>query len=44
MRLAILANSARHLQNFRLGLALSTVCRPGREVVFIAPADGYVLA
>ncbi|WP_374434436.1 glycosyltransferase family 4 protein [Inhella sp.] len=40
MRLAILANSAWYLQNFRLGLARH-LRELGHEVVFIAPADGY---
>jgi len=40
MKLAILANSAWYLQNFRLGLA-QHLRDLGHEVVFIAPADGY---
>jgi len=40
MKLAILANSAWYLRNFRLGLALH-LRSLGHEVVFIAPADGY---
>ncbi len=40
MRVAILANSAWYLQNFRLSLA-QHLRSLGHEVVFIAPADGY---
>lgn len=40
MKLAILANSAWYLQNFRLGLARH-LRSLGHEVIFIGPADGH---
>ncbi len=40
MKVAIVANSAWYLQNFRLALARH-LRGQGHEVVFIAPADGY---
>lgn len=40
MKLAIVANSAWYLQNFRLNLALH-LREQGHEPIFIAPADGY---
>lgn len=43
MRIAVVANTAWYLQNFRLNLALSLRAQ-GHEVVFISPADRYVAA
>lgn len=40
MKVAIVANSAWYLQNFRLALARHLKAR-GHDIVFIAPADGY---
>ncbi|HLO96125.1 MAG TPA: glycosyltransferase, partial [Burkholderiaceae bacterium] len=43
MKIAIIANTAWYLQNFRLNLALA-LREQGHELVFISPPDRYVAA